>query len=106
MTLASGAAATMSSENYSIIPFGQFSVSIGASGAATTTKIYSAINTNPFFVASYGTAGSATTLIKAKVNNFDSYPGFKINYDTVDATARKGWFIAFKDNENRRRDGN
>jgi hypothetical protein len=106
LTLASGAAATMSSEKYSIIPFGQFSVSIGASGAATTTKIYSAINTNPFFVASYGTSGSATTLIKAKVNNFDSYPGFKINYDTVDATARKGWFIAFKDNENRRRDGN
>lgn len=106
LTLTSGASAAMSSENYSIIPFGQFSVSIGASNNAATTKVYSAINTNPFFVASYGTSATPTTLVKAKVNNFDSYPGFKINYDTVNATARKGWFVAFKDNENRRRDSN
>jgi hypothetical protein len=111
MTLASGATATMSAEKYSVIPFGQFSVSIGASvsipaGVATTTKVYSAINTNPFFVASYGTSATPTTLVKAKVNNFDSYPGFKLNYDTANATARKGWVLAFKDNENRRRDGN
>jgi hypothetical protein len=108
LTISSGASATMSSENYSVIPFGQFSVSIGASGSATTslTKVYSAINTNPFFVASYGTAASPTTLVKGKVNNFDSYPGFKINYETANATARKGWFVAFKDNENRRRDSN
>jgi hypothetical protein len=108
LTISSGASATMSSENYSVIPFGQFSVSIGASGSATTslTKVYSAINTNPFFVASYGTAASPSTLVKGKVNNFDSYPGFKINYETANATARKGWFVVFKDNENRRRDAN
>jgi hypothetical protein len=111
MTLVSGATATMSAEKYSVIPFGQFSVSIGASvsipaGVATTTKVYSAINTNPFFVASYGSAATPTTLVKAKVNNFDSYPGFKLNYDTANATARKGWVLVFKDNENRRRDGN
>lgn len=106
LTLSSGASATMSSETYSIIPFGQFSVSIGSSNSASTTKIYSAINTSPFFVASYGTSATPTTLVKAKVNNFDSYPGFKINYDTANATARKGWFLAFKDNENRRRDAN
>jgi hypothetical protein len=106
LTLSSGASATMSSENYSVTPFGQFSVSIGSSNNATTTQVYSAINTNPFFVASYGTAASPSTLIKGKVNNFDSYPGFKINYETANATARKGWFVAFKDNENRRRDSN
>jgi hypothetical protein len=108
LTLVSGASATMSTEKYSIIPFGQFSVSIGSSGTATTslTKVYSAINTNPFFAASYGTSATPTTLVKAKVNNFDSYPGFKINYDTANATARKGWFLAFKNNENRRRDAN
>jgi hypothetical protein len=106
LTLSSGSSATMTAEKYSIIPFGQFSVSIGSSHNASTTKIYSAINTNPFFVASYGTVGSATTLVKAKVDNFDSYPGFKINYNTANATARKGWFLAFKDNENRRRDAN
>lgn len=106
LTLSSGASATMSSEKYSIIPFGQFSVSIGSSDNASTTEVYSAINTNSFFVASYGTSATPTTLVKAKVNNFDSYPGFKINYDTANATARKGWFLAFKDNENRRRDAN
>lgn len=106
MTLSSGASAAMSSENYSFIPFGQFSVSIGSSNAAETSQIYSAINTNPIFIASYGTAATPTTLVKAKINNFDSYPGFKINYDTANATGRKGWFLAFKDNENRRRDAN
>ena len=106
LTLSSGASATMSSETYSIIPYGQFSVSIGSSNNASTTKVYSAINTNPFFVASYGSAATPTTLVKAKVNNFDSYPGFKLNYDTANATARKGWFLSFKDNENRRRDSN
>jgi hypothetical protein len=106
LTLSSGASATMSSENYSVIPFGQFSVSIGSSNNATTTQVYSAINTNPFFVASYGSEATPTTLIKAKVNNFDSYPGLKINYETANSTARKGWFVAFKDNENRRRDIN
>lgn len=106
LTLSSGASATMSSEKYSVLPFGQFSVSIGSSNNATTTQVYSAINTNPFFVASYGSEATPTTLIKAKVNNFDSYPGIKINYETANATARKGWFVAFKDNENRRRDTN
>jgi hypothetical protein len=107
LTLASGASATMSSEKYSIIPFGQFSVSIGSShNNPTNTKVYTAINTNPFFSASYGTSATPATLVKAKVNNFDSYPGFKLNYDTANATARKGWVLAFKDNENRRRDGN
>ena len=107
LTLVSGASATMSAEKYSIIPFGQFSVSIGSShNSATNTKVYTAINTNSFFIASYGTAASPTTLVKAKVNNFDSYPGLKINYETVNATARKGWVLAFKDNESRRRDSN
>ena len=107
LTLATGASTTMSSEKYSIIPFGQFSVSIGSShNNPTNTKVYTAINTNPFFVASYGTSATPTTLVKAKVNNFDSFPGFKLNYDTANATARKGWFLSFKDNENRRRDSN
>ena len=106
MTLSSGASVTMTSENYSFIPFGQFSVSFGSSNAAVTSQIYSSIRTNPIFIASYGTAATPTTLVKAKINDFDSYPGFKINYDTANATARKGWFLAFKDNENRRRDGN
>lgn len=106
LTLSSGASASMSSESYSIIPFGQFSVSIGSSHNTSTTKVFSAINTNPFFVASYGTSATPTTLVKAKVNNFDSFPGFKLNYDTANATARKGWFLSFKDNENRRRDSN
>ena len=44
LTLSSGASATMSSETYSIIPYGQFSVSIGSSNNASTTKVYSAIN--------------------------------------------------------------
>ena len=106
LTLSSGASATMSSEKYSIIPSGQFSVSIGSSHNTSTTKVYSAINTNAFFVASYGTSATPTTLVKAKVNNFDSFPGFKLNYDTANATARKGWFLAIKDTELRRRDSN
>lgn len=51
------------------------------------------------------TAG-ISTVVKGVVNNFDSYPGLTINYNTVDATARRGWFLAVKDTELRRRDSN
>lgn len=106
LTLASNSSTAMTSEKYSVIPIGQFSVSIGSSNDATTTKVYSAINTNPIFLATYGGSSTASTILNGKINNFDSYPGFKINYTTIDATARKGWILSFKDNENRRRDAN
>ena len=61
---------------------------------------------SPIYSAIYGTSGSASEIVDGVVNNFDSYPGFKVNYSTANATARKGWFLAFKDNENRRRDAN
>jgi hypothetical protein len=97
---------TLSSDNFSFRPYEQFSVTIGSSHLSGPTKIASSISTSSIKVIKFGIAAGISTVIKGEINNFDSYPGFKINYSTVDASARKGWFLAIKDTELRRRDSN
>jgi hypothetical protein len=104
--LSSNASSTITSVNYSVLPVQEFSAIIGSSNLSEPTKIFSGLLSSPIYSAIYGTSGSASEIVDGVVNNFDSYPGFKINYDTANATARKGWVLVFKDNENRRRDGN
>ena len=44
--------------------------------------------------------GTPSDLVVASLVDFDSRPGFNINYTTANATARKGWILAFKDTDN------
>ena len=104
--LTSSASSTITSEPYSILPKQEFCATIGSSNLSDPTKIFSGVLTSPIYSSIYGTSSSASKIIDGVVNNFDSYPGFKINYSTADATGRKGWFLAIRDNENRRRDAN
>jgi hypothetical protein len=104
--LSSNASSTITSGNYSVLPVQEFSAIIGSSNLSSPTKIFSGLLPAPIYSAIYGTSSSASEIVDGVVNNFDSYPGFKVNYSTANATARKGWFLAFKDNENRRRDAN
>ena len=104
--LTSSASSTITSEPYSILPKQEFCATIGSSNLSDPTKIFSGVLTSPIYSSIYGTSSSASKIIDGVVNNFDSYPGFKINYSTADATGRKGWFLAIRDNENRRRDSN
>lgn len=97
---------TLSSDNFSFIPYQQFSVTIGSSHLSAPTKIASSVSESAIKIVKYGVTAGISTVVKGVINNFDSYPGLKINYSTVDASARKGWFLAVKDTELRRRDSN
>ncbi len=103
--LTSSASSTITSESYSILPKQEFCATIGSSNLSDPTKIFSGVLTSPIYSSIYGTSSSASKIIDGVVNNFDSYPGFKVNYSTANATGRKGWFLAIRDNDNRRRDG-
>jgi len=97
---------TLSSDNFSFRPYEQFSVTIGSSHLSGQTKIASSVSESAIKIVKFGVTAGISTVIKGAINNFESYPGFKINYNTVDASARKGWFLAVKDTELRRRDSN
>jgi hypothetical protein len=97
---------TLSSDNFSSRPFDQFSVTIGSSHLSSPTKIASSVSESAIKIVKYGVTAGISTVVKGVVNNFNSYPGLRIDYNTVDATARKGWFLAVKDTELRRRDSN
>jgi len=97
---------TLSSDNFSFRPYEQFSVTIGSSHLSGPTKIASSVSESAIKIVKFGVNAGISTVIKGAIDNFESYPGFKINYNTVDASARKGWFLAVKDTELRRRDSN
>ena len=96
----------LSSDNFSYRPYDQFSVTIGSSNLSTQTKIASSVSQNSIKIVKFGAAAGISTVVSGAINNFDSYPGLKINYSTVDASPRKGWFLAIKDTQLRRRDSN
>ena len=96
----------LTSDNFSFRPYEQFSVTIGSSNLSSSTKIASSVSQNSIKVVKFGAAAGISTVVSGAINNFDSYPGFKINYNTVDASSRKGWFLAIKDTDLRRRDSN
>lgn len=104
--ITSNASSTISAQVYSTLPKLEFSANIGSSNLSNPTKIFSSLLPAPIYSAIYGTSDSASEIVDGLVNNFDSYPGFKVNYLTANATARNGWFLAIKDTELRRRDGN
>jgi hypothetical protein len=39
-------------------------------------------------------------LVEASLVNFDTRPGFTLNYTLANASARKGWILAFKNTDN------
>lgn len=102
--LSSNASSTFTSETFSVLPKMEFSANIGSSNLSSPTKIFSGLVSSPIYSAIYGTSSSASEIVDGVINNFDSYPGFKVNYSTANATGRRGWFLAIKDNVLRRRD--
>jgi hypothetical protein len=45
-------------------------------------------------------SGTGATYLRGSLSDFDARNGFNLNFTTVDATARKGWILAFKDTDN------
>ena len=45
-------------------------------------------------------ADSTINLVEASLVDFDTRPGFTLNYTLANATARKGWILAFENTDN------
>jgi hypothetical protein len=83
----------------------QYCISFGDEDGSTGSKCFSKMSS--FFVnSSRSSAGSPTDLVQAYLDDFDSRPGYELNFVTVDASARIGWIMAFKNQAiaRRRRD--
>lgn len=83
---------------------GAYCLTFGDNDGAATSAVHSRITTSLF-----ATVNGATPSIidQASLTNFDTRPGFNLNFTTSSGTAKLGWIMAIKDNypsgANRRR---
>ena len=98
LTLTANAASTLSAgTSYVYSNQGQYCVSIGDSDGNTgNSTVFSRMASSLIHTSS----GTGTTYLRASLSDFDTRNGFNLNFTTVDATARKGWILAFKDTDN------
>ena len=74
---------------------GQYCISFGDEDGSTGSKCFSQMSSY-FINSARSSAGSPSDLVQAYLEDFDSRPGYELNFTTVDATARLGWIMAFK----------
>lgn len=74
---------------------GQYCINFGDEDGATGSKTFSQMSSTMITTAR-SSAGTPVDLVQGYLTDFDSRPGFQISYNTVDATARLGWAMAFK----------
>lgn len=98
LTLTANATSTLAAgTSYVYSNQGQYCVSIGdQDGNAGNSTVFSRMASNLIHTDS----GAGTTYLRASLSDFDTRNGFNLNFSTVDATARKGWILAFKNTEN------
>jgi len=98
LTLTANAVSTLSAgTSYVYSNQGQYCVSIGdQDGNTGNSTVFSRMASNLIHTDS----GAGTTYLRASLSDFDTRNGFNLNFSTVDATARKGWILAFKNTEN------
>jgi hypothetical protein len=75
---------------------GQYSISFGdEDGAGGGSVCFSKMSS--YFINSARSSGeSPSDLVRAYLDDFDSRPGFELNYTLANASARLGWIMAFK----------
>ena len=110
LQLTANASATVSSGTWMYQQSPQYSVSIiGDDGQDAVAGGNCTIISSDIMRSYNGdsTIGSATTTLSGNLQNFDSRPGFGVSYHsaTYGAIARKGFFAAFDDTDNRERRG-
>ena len=105
LTLTANAASTLAAgTSFVYSNQGQYCVSIGdQDGSSSNSTVFSRMAQRLIHTDS----GTGTTYLRASLSDFDTRNGFNLNFTTVDASARKGWILAFKNtddaNEGRRR---
>ena len=78
---------------------GQYCISFGDEDAAGTSVVFSQMS-GKLLALARSSADTPSDLVEASLVDFDTRPGFTINYTTADASARKGWILAFKNTDN------
>ena len=82
---------------------GEYCLSIGDNDGSSPSKVFSRMSTTAFTTVN-GTTPSV--IDEAVITDFDTRPGFNLNFTTSSGTAKLGWMMAFKDDTsgvNRRR---
>jgi hypothetical protein len=98
LTLTANAASTLAAgTSYVYSNQGQYCVSIGdQDGNTGNSTVFSRMASTLIHTSS----GTGATYLRGSLSDFDTRNGFNLNFTTVDATARKGWILAFKDTDN------
>ncbi len=78
---------------------GQYCISFGDEDAAGTSVVFSQMS-GKLLALARSSADTPSDLVEASLVDFDTRPGFTINYTTADASARKGWILAFENTDN------
>lgn len=78
---------------------GQYCISFGDEDAAGTSVVFSQM-AGKLLALARSSGDTPSDIVEASLVDFDTRPGFTINYTLADASARKGWILAFKDTDN------
>ncbi len=78
---------------------GQYCISFGDEDAAGTSVVFSQMSSKLLALAR-SSGDTPSDIVEASLVDFDTRPGFTINYTTADASARKGWILAFENTDN------
>lgn len=78
---------------------GQHCISFGDEDAAGESVVFSQMSSR-LLALSRSSGDTPSDIVEASLVNFDTRPGFTINYTLADASARKGWILAFKNTDN------
>jgi len=105
ITLTSNAAITQSpTAGWVYSDSGQYTLTYGDFDGAADSAVHSRISTSLFATVD----GTTPSIIdQASLTDFDTRPGFNLNFTTSSGTAKLGWIMAIKENQpdgaNRRR---
>jgi len=105
-TLTSNSAVTLSTSNWVYSNPGQYCLMFGDQDASVGSVVFSGIASS-LITTARSTGGAPVFLEQSTLTNFDTRPGFNINTTASSGTARRGFVLAFSNNEssspNRRR---
>lgn len=83
---------------------GQYSISFGMDDGVATTAVVSGFS-HSFYKTHQISSGSGATLDLVYLNDFDTRPGYTLNYNTNSGTSKLGFAVAFRSEQLRRRRG-
>ena len=100
LTLAANAAVAITNASFTFSKPNQFCFTIGmATSGTAATQVFSRISTTAVVVSK--TTG--TDQIIGQISDYDTRPGFNVNYTTASTAVSLGWVLGFKDNDRSRR---